>query len=341
MEIMLETTVFIEDYFELERQIGLKTNVLIYYGYEVKDTNGSSSKYTHCYIPKKGGGSRELSIPNEKLRIVQSKVRQFLEERYKSPTCCHGGVGGKSIRTNALKHVGKKYILNVDLQDFFGSISSKRVYGLLKSDQLMLAPKIAHLLTEIVTQNKSLPQGSPASPLIANMISWKLDRDLMSFARKNRLYYSRYFDDITFSTDFQASFRQLVPTENNNGTFVLSQEFKDIITDNGFTLNESKTRTAKDKVPKYVTGVKVNTITNVPRRYVKNIRAALYQWDKFGLKVAEERHNALHGGNSTFKKYLMGRIAHLNNVRGIEKDPIYLKFRKKYSEINSKKQKDQ
>ena len=111
----------------------------------------------------------------------------------------HGFVKGRSIQTNAETHIGSQVIAGIDIKDFFPSISSKRVYGLLVSKKLGLTPEVAFCISRLVATPKGLPQGAPSSPLISNMVCLGMDKQLMHLSHEYHYQYTRYADDLTFS----------------------------------------------------------------------------------------------------------------------------------------------
>ncbi|AWY01573.1 hypothetical protein A8139_17590 [Marinomonas primoryensis] len=128
-----------------------------------------------------------------KIKIPNSEVKQ--------PSLSHGFVRKRSIITNAMMHIGKKNVLNIDLENFFDSFNFGRVQGFfIKNKNFQLNPIIATMIAQIACYDKKLPQGSPCSPVITNLITHSLDIRLASLAKKYKCTYSRYADDITFST---------------------------------------------------------------------------------------------------------------------------------------------
>lgn len=155
--------------------------------------------YRNRLVPKRNSGYRELLIPRSDLKRVQRLIASELEKGYKPLPCVHGFVKGRSIKTNAENHIGSQVIVGLDIKDFFPSISSRRVYGLLVSKKLGLTPEVAFCISRIVATPKGLPQGAPSSPIISNMICLGMDKQLMHLSREYRYQYSRYADDLTFS----------------------------------------------------------------------------------------------------------------------------------------------
>lgn len=203
--------------------------------------NKPENQYHQFTIDKKSGGKRVINAPSEELKslqrslsnllldcideinaekfpksqLAQPKTRKNGENDYaaevlkikiptaelKQPSLSHGFVRERSIITNAMMHIGKKNVLNIDLQNFFDSFNFGRVRGFfIKNNNFQLDPHIATVIAQIACYDNKLPQGSPCSPVITNLISHSLDIQLASLAKKYKCTYTRYADDITFST---------------------------------------------------------------------------------------------------------------------------------------------
>jgi len=172
------------------------------------------TQYTTFTIPKKNGGTRTIKAPSVKLKSLQSNLSNLLLDcideineakqtkkgTYKQ-ALSHGFVRNCSIMTNALMHLNQKNVLNIDLKDFFDSFNFGRVRGFfIKNHHFQLDPAIATVIAQIACYDNKLPQGSPCSPVITNLITHSLDIKLSSLAKKHSCIYSRYADDMTFST---------------------------------------------------------------------------------------------------------------------------------------------
>lgn len=204
---------------DLAHILGYEPKKLTYIAYKIPDED----KYTTFQIPKKTGGTREILAPTQKLKQLQSRISDLLygclEERYKNfpmkKRASHGFSKGLSIETNAKKHTGQRFVFNIDLQDFFPSINFGRVRGfLIKNHFFELDPKVATVIAQIACFKGRLPQGSPCSPIISNLIAQPLDLHLLQLAKNNHCTYSRYADDITFSSRSR-SFPKAIAFERN------------------------------------------------------------------------------------------------------------------------------
>ena len=247
------------------------------------------SHYKRFYIQKKSGGKRTISAPMPKLKKVQHWILHHLMEDVKPHEAAHGFVTGKSIVSNAQPHLQADLLVNLDLKDFFPSVSYKRVKGVFRS--LGYSEKIATILgllctepevSEVEMDGRSyyvakgprvLPQGAPTSPAITNILCRRLDVRLQGLALKYGFTYTRYADDLSFSVKGAAS---------ENLTKLLGN-VRRIIKDEGFVIHPDKLRVMRRGSRQEVTGVVVNQKPNICRKKVRNFKALLFQIEKDGI----------------------------------------------------------
>jgi RNA-directed DNA polymerase len=190
----------------------------------------TDKKYKTFTLPKKTGGERTISTPISALKIIQWKLNQILTAVYEVKPSAHGFVPGKNIVTNAKAHAGKRFVLNLDLADFFGSVNFGRVRGLLMKAPYNLPANVATVLAQICCHEDKLPQGAPTSPIITNMLCAKMDSQLQRLAKECRATYTRYADDITFSTtlkEFPDALAYAVETEEGDKLLLGDHRFGD------------------------------------------------------------------------------------------------------------------
>ena len=219
--------------------------------------------YQKFLISKKNGGTREISVPVSALKIIQQKLNQVLQSVYAPKPSVHGFTPQRSIVSNAKGHINKKYVLNLDLDNFFTSINFGRVRGMFMHAPYNLNPEVATVLAQICCHNNCLPQGAPTSPVIANMICAKLDSNLQKLAQKCKCTYTRYADDITFSTSLSKFPSSLILSDNQTGQIQISQDLEEIIIQNGFLVNKKKLRLLNRNARQEVTGLIVNKKLNI------------------------------------------------------------------------------
>lgn len=204
--------------------------------------------------------------------------------------CVHGFTPKRSIVTNAKRHCSPKtqHLLNIDIEDFFPSITFYRVRGLLQKKPFECSYQVATVLAHLCTFYGTLPQGSPMSPLLANLVCRGLDRDLMKLAKRHRATYTRYADDITFS--FSVRRTGALPANIcsfDSGILTLGEELRAIFAAHTFRINPSKSRLSTRLNRLEVTGITINQNPNVKRTFIDRIRGALHAWDKYGYPLAD------------------------------------------------------
>lgn len=268
------------------------------------------------------GKVRTINAPNARLKHLQRQIAPLLDSLYRVRHPVHGFVAGKSVKTNAEAHLRKRFVVNLDLKDFFPSISENRVQGLLIA--LGVSRRVAAIVARICTNAGQVPQGAPTSPVLSNMICFRLDKDLMAFARDARCIYTRYADDITLSSHqpMTALFEAAVPAPGRFPPELLQPSLRNAIERNGFFVNVDKAHYADRNSRRMVTGLKVNELVNVDRRFVRNLRAALFSVHKLGREKAQEKFETKYGSKKDLAAHLAGKISWLRFIRG-QSDPVY------------------
>lgn len=323
-----------------------------YYPFTHKQINflknpNHNNRFITFSIKKKQGGKRIIYTPKYKSTLILLKSLNILLKSIYSPSDhAMGFTEGRSVVNNALLHKGKNYVFNIDLKDFFPSISQARVWKRLQLEPFNFSEGLANVIAGMccvcekniyTKENKYfLPQGAPTSPIITNMICDKLDRRLNGLAKRFHLTYSRYADDITFS-----SYHNVY---NKDGEFI--KELNRIITDQGFTINTNKTRLQKKGSRQEVTGVIVNEKLNVNQSYVRDIRNLLYIWNRYGynaayikfcLKYAEDRSNLFYKDTKRLDmiNVLHGRLMYLKMIKG-KSDSVFKDLNSKFNKLFEK-----
>ncbi len=245
------------------------------------------TKHYFCFpILKKTGEARMISAPMPDLKTAQRWILRNILEKLEVHDAAHGFRQNRSIVTNAKPHVGADIVVKLDLQNFFQSISYKRVKELFcEFGYSEDAAKILGLICTVVdleeidgithtnTGKRCLPQGSPASPAISNLICDRLDSNLTEIAAERGFRFTRYADDLTFSSSKNAWYK----------VYNLINKSKSIITNEGFTVNPNKIQILTKSVQQEVTGIVVNRQLNISRSTLKAFRATLYQIEQEGL----------------------------------------------------------
>lgn len=239
-------------------------------------------KYSTFQIEKKSGGQRTIKAPIPKLKKLQTHLSSVLyeclseiEEGRNERAISFGFRRHLSIADNASRHKRRRWVLNLDLEDFFPSFNFGRVRGFfLKDKNFNLHAEVATTIAQIACDGTALPQGSPCSPVISELISQILDMRLVRLAKKYKVTYSRYADDITFSSNQKEFPVQLaVPDLTDSNQWVLTDELTGIISRSGFSVNNNKTRMQFRGSRQSVTGLVVNEKMNIKSEYYRNTRA--------------------------------------------------------------------
>lgn len=277
--------------------------------------------YKSFEIAKGGTKTRKIRAPNKRLKHLQRQLLPLLDQLYEVRDPVHGFVVDRSVKTNALAHLRKRFVLNLDLKDFFPAITEKRIVGVLES--FGIDSSVAAVIGYLCCVNGQLPQGAPTSPVLSNMICFRLDRQLLTFAKGARCIYTRYADDITFSSHqpMTTLFEGPLPPAGHFAPDLLTPAFLTIVATNGFTINPAKAHYADRHSRRMVTGLKINELLNVERSYVRNIRAALHSVETIGEAAAQHKFEAL-GGTGSLPAHLLGKISWLRHIRG-QTDPVF------------------
>ncbi|MGD1932086.1 MAG: reverse transcriptase domain-containing protein [Leptolyngbyaceae cyanobacterium] len=297
-------------------------------------------RYVTFQIPKKSGKLRDITTPVQELKVIQKKLNTILKLVYRPKNSTHGFTEDRNIITNAEQHLQKRCLLNIDLEDFFPSINFGRVRGLLSAAPYNCNKEIATMIANLCTHNNCLPQGAPTSPILSNMICASLDTSLQRLAKKYGCIYTRYADDITFSTSHYEFPIQLVYFDKKEKILLLGEELLRIVERQGFKVNQSKTRLRTSSESQEVTGIIVNEKLNVKRAYVRQVRAMLHAWEKYGLENAQSDFQEKYYTNQSFQKecppleyVVKGKIDFIGQVRG-RQDKVYQRFLAKLSKLS-------
>jgi RNA-directed DNA polymerase len=280
--------------------------------------------YEFYKLRKKTAGYRHIAAPNQQLKYVQRWILKNIIERVEPHIAAQGFRKNHSIKSNAHDHIGKEVILNVDLYRYFDSINDRRIFGLFQwlGYEKNVAWELSKLVTakmskqyweevtkdgifsesQLLLKDRTLPQGAPTSPALANLITYRLDVILCNLSNKRGLNYSRYADDLTISGT-----RDALPPISLVKNIILIQ---------GFYINENKVGFYSQKNRQAVTGITVNQKLSVNRRWKNQLRNELYFCVEKGvadhLKWCSEASGKPIKDN--FKDHLYGKICFLIDV---------------------------
>ncbi|WP_313369445.1 retron Ec67 family RNA-directed DNA polymerase/endonuclease [Achromobacter animicus] len=290
--------------------------------------------YAKFDIPKRHGGTREISAPSSDLKLVQFRLANLLQncldeiskgrqhkEIGTNYGVAHGFKRRHTIMTNARAHVARRFVFNVDLHDFFGSINFGRVRGFfLKDSNFSLKKDVATVIAQIACHENKLPQGSPSSPVVSNLIGHMLDMLLVRLAFETGCTYSRYADDLTFSTN-KREFPSRVAEQHkaNKNLWVPGRALERLVTKAGFSFNDQKTRMQYRDSRQEVTGLVVNKKINVPATYRYTVRAMVDHALKNGkferiFKKRDESGNEVVFSKVGANRQLIGMLSYIDHV---------------------------
>jgi RNA-directed DNA polymerase len=286
-------------------------------------------KYRTFHIPKASGGQRTIDAPPEVISMFQRILHQCISDFVPFKRPVHGFVRKRNVVSNASCHLGAKWILNIDLEDFFPSIHFGRVRGVFQKSPFSFPLNVSSVLAHICCHQSLLPQGGPSSPVIANLVCRRMDDELERFARSRSCIYTRYADDITISTNTPIFHTDILATHPSSPFVdpVLGGPLQRIIEKNNFKINPNKTRLRGRFQRQEVTGITVNEKINVPRKYVRNIRALIYDCEKRGFDAAEDRfrRKIVRSRTASLAHHLRGKLDYLRMIRGAD-DNLFLNY---------------
>jgi len=153
--------------------------------------------YKTYEISKKSGAKRKISQPSSELKSLQGWINKNILERLSVSPACKGFEKQMTIRDNASPHIGSNALMSLDLEDFFPTIKINQVWSVFRT--IGYPPRVSAILSAICTYENALPQGSPTSPKLSNLVTIKLDKRLLGYVGKRGVVYTRYADDLTFS----------------------------------------------------------------------------------------------------------------------------------------------
>ncbi len=269
-------------------------------------TNAPHGYYRQFEIAKRSGRRRLISEPLPSLKEIQRWILENILRKIEIHPAAKAYRAKKSIKDNGRFHRKQSYVFCIDIKDFFPSIGFPQVYSIFR--RIGYSKPVCVMLSRICTFGECIPQGSPTSPAISNIVCFWMDKCFFDFARSKGLRYTRYSDDLTFSGNHDI--RPYLPT------------FEKMLSRFSFCLNEAKTRQMTDGQRKQVTGLVVNEKLQVPREIRRDVRQQAYYIKKYGL----EAHLQARGG---FRKnaylHLSGLANYVLMINSQDRDAIALK----------------
>lgn len=272
--------------------------------YILRATNSQSEDFYRSFkINKKSGGQRIIHEPLPSLKQIQRWLLDNLFTKIPISKYCKGFVPHHSIKDNAKFHLRQEMVLSLDIKDFFPSIKSIFIFNLLKS--LGYSLPLCKALERLCSLKNSLPQGAPTSPFISNIFMLEADSRISKFAKKFKIRYTRYADDLTISGQFNPSYTINTITE--------------IVKDYGLEINCKKTRLMRKHQRQEVTGITVNKFMQASRKYRLNLRKDIYYIKKFGLAGHLTRNN---NTKANYLQHLKGVANHILDINPNDKEAL-------------------
>lgn len=257
-------------------------------------------KKEYCYfqkvIPKKDKTERILNVPNLSLKVVQKWIlKEILEKIFVSEQAMAFVPHKNGLRENAERHKKNIFLLEMDITNFFGTITEQQVYTLFCN--IGYNTKVAGILANLCTYDNYLPQGAVTSPYIANLVCYHMDARINGYCSRKDIVYTRYADDLTFFSDNRMLLNKI------------EKFIKYIVTDEGFTINDKKTRYLSNDVKKTVTGITINDDSiHVDKKFKRDLRAQIY----CSIKLKDYQNNS----------QILGKIAYVNSIEKGFRDKI-------------------
>jgi len=303
---------------DLQRKFKIAKNEII--------MNALNPKYYQFKIRKHNGSYREIEAPDLALKQLQTKLNYFLQAVYylNQTKASYGYIitprnkkSTKNIVKNATQHLGCSYMLKADFKDFFHQIKQKDIFTIFNSNLFSFDKKTSNYLSKISTYNNRLPMGSPLSPVLSNFHTISLDNKLLKWANQNKLTYSRFVDDLTFSSKTKKITQKHFSQINN------------ICVVNHLTLNKQKTHFYNKEDIKTVTGLLLSDTIDIQPDFYKALDKNLQR-----LKAIIEANILINNFQKNevlnkFKQKIFGQINFIRTVEG-HKSPIYKEYLEKY-----------
>jgi RNA-directed DNA polymerase len=328
---------------DLAEWLGLNAGELEWFadlkGLAAERIDARLSHYNYRVLVKQFGSVRLIEVPKSRLKELQRKILREILEVIPAHTAAHGFLKGRSIKTFAVPHVGRRVVLRMDLQDFFPSFGGARIQALFRTAGY--PESVADLLGGIATNaaprdlwrvigagidtrvlrgaqelylRPHLPQGAPTSPALANLCAYRVDCRLSGLAGAAGAVYTRYADDLAFSGD--EDFEARVERFSIHAAAILLEE--------GFTVHHRKTRIMRRGVRQYLAGLVTNDRVNVVRADFDRLKAVLTNCVRYGPESQNRE------GHTSFRLHLQGRVGFVemaNFARGLRLRRIFEQIR--------------
>ena len=255
-------TPFINDTYQLAYAVGVLRKELFELSKHAKE------HYKLILLKKKNGGVRYIHSPDRNLKYAQSRILRNILEHIEISPYATAYIKGKNLKDNATPHTNHKYLLKIDITDFFGSITYLQVISTAFNAK-RFPVQIGAMLTSLCCLDDVLPQGAPTSPMLSNVVMKNFDNIIGDWCKERGITYTRYCDDLTFSA--------------NTPLYNVYIKVKNMLDQNGFEVNEDKTKFITNSSSQRVTGLTVNEKVSIPKKYKRQLRQEVYYAIKYGI----------------------------------------------------------
>ena len=276
-------------------------------------------------IRKKGGGFRAIEAPELSLKTVQSQLNAYLQCVYfmMQSKAAYGYIirvkdvyPYKNILSNARQHLGAKYLLNADFKDFFHQVTAKQIRYIFQSAPFGFSKKLAHLLTKLVTREGRLPMGAPTSPALSNLATIALDQALMEWTAAHQIIYTRFVDDLTFSSK-----EEVIHAEHFEVIQSISKQ-------HGFHFNVKKIKFFSEEDSKKVTGLLLNSTIDIDPKFYRELDKNLKRLRHIAEASMMLRDIKQADLLRQFKQEVDGMVNFIGMIEGYD-SPEFRKYRKR------------
>lgn len=275
-------------------------------------------RYKQFSIPKRHGGKRTILAPSKALMSAQRHLHQVIAHIGKPSSAATGFVAGRSVLDHARAHRKRKWVLCIDLRDFFPTIKFWRVRGMFMSAPFSFNEEVSTCLAQLCTHDQELPQGAPTSPAISNIICRELDRRVKELCRRERCTYTRYADDLCISSNIRDVPTSLAHLKED--VWVAGPDLTRVVEECGFSINPEKTRLKTRRDQQMVTGLVVNQHVATPRAWRRQLRVMLHLRQKYGeekaMTIAKtwSWHGIRRKNQKTIDQVIRGKAAYAAQV---------------------------
>lgn len=298
----------------------------------------NKKKYLRFFIRKSNGKKRHIEAPSKRLKKLQREINQLLQNQYMQvlPACSHGYISAhpdvvptRGIRTNASAHLDKSHLLNIDMQDFFHSITLPLIQKALTWLPIHLDAALCDFIVDVATLDGRLPMGAPTSPVLSNICSIALDRQIENYCQQHLITYTRYVDDMSFSANFPL-------WEEHESTIIqMIQEY-------GFPINPIKRKQYPPIYPKVVTGLEIeNNEIQVSESFEEGIRFAIEEYEKICWlhDATDGTMPALKAKKKHYQQVIAGQLNFIEQMEGAS-SPDYQSLKAAYEQTKMRRGKE-